>query len=186
MILSLMNFSNLWGLPLDVIKSQGRSYRLKTSFVYILDIIVTIICAVYLFISNVVFSHCIFVVMLITLVSSAILSIVRNPERWRAYLFYKKFRKFEVIEMTLFVKEDNLKSILYCSNYKLYNSKEGISNLQDLMLSACREDSVYAKRLGVLLSRFTVNEEDMTEIKAYMVKKGKKYYLISFSTVNNQ
>ena len=48
------------------------------------------------------------------------------------------------------------------------------------MLSACREDSIFAKRLGNLLSKFTVSEDDMIEIKAYMLKKGKKYFLLSF------
>ena len=176
----LKEFNNLWGIPLDEVRKQGRKYKTYSWIIYVLDILMTIGCGIYMFKTGASFNICVFITILITLVSFMMLNVVINPEKWRAYLFYKKHKRQEVVEMTLFVKEDNMKSMLYCSNYKRKKLKGTISDFQELMLSACREDSIFAKRLGNLLYKFTVNEDGMTEIKAYMLKRGKKYFLLSF------
>lgn len=176
----LKDFNNIWGIPLDEVRKQGRRYKTYQWIIYILDILMTVVCGIYMFKTGASFNICVFITILITLVVFMMLSVIINPEKWRAYLFYRKNKRQEVVEMTLFVKEDNMKSMLYCSNYKRKNLKGTISDFQEVMLSACREDSIFAKRLGNLLSKFTVNDDGMVEIKAYMLKKGRKYFLLSF------
>lgn len=176
----LKEWKELWGIPLEDIKRQGIKYKIYSLFVYILDIMMILICGAYMYRKGSSFNICVFVTILITLVSFMLLNIVVNPEKWRAYLFYKKYKNLKVIETTLYLQVDNMKSILYCSNYKRKKLNGSISDYKELMLSACREDSIFAKRLGNLLSKFIVNEDNMIEIDTYLVKKGRKYFLIGF------
>ena len=179
----LKDFNNLWGIPLDSVRKQGRRYNIYTILIYILDIFAMLICGAFMYRSGTSFNMCVTITFLIAVICFMTLALVRNPEKWRAYVFYKKFKKKEVIEVTLFVKEASMKSILYCANYKRVKMVDSVSACQDAMLSACREDSIYSKRLGTLLSKFTLNDEGTVEIKAYFIKHGKKCYLISFEEV---
>lgn len=176
----LKEFKELWGIPLEEIKKQGKKYKIYSWLVYVIDFTMMIICGIYMFKNGSSFSNCVFATIFITLLSFMLLNIVINPERWRAYLFYKKHKSLKVVEMSLFLKADNMRSILYCSNYKRKKLNGSILDYKEFMLSACCEDSIFSRRLGTLLSKFTVNDEDMTEIKAYMLQKGKKYFLVGF------
>ena len=176
----LKDFKELWGIPLDEIKRQGKKYKIYSVIVYALDIILILLCGIFMFKRGSSFNTCIFATVCVTILSFLVLNIVINPEKWRAYLFYKKYKSYDVITMSLYLHEDNMKSILYCSNYKRKKSKSTVSDYKEMMISACCEDSVYAKRLGKLLSKFTVNDEGMSEVKTYMLKKGKNFYLIGF------
>lgn len=177
----LKDFDELWGIPLEGIRKQGKKYKIYSTCVYVVDILMILFCGAYMFTTGSSYSAYIFATVFITLLNFMILNIVINPEKWRAYLFYKKYKRYKVIEMTLYLHYDNMKSILYCSNYKRKKINASELDYKELMLSACREDLVFSKRLGKLLSKFTVQEEDMLEVKTYMLEKGKKYYLIGFN-----
>lgn len=176
----LKDFKELWGIPLDEIKKQGKKYKTYSLVIYALDIGLIFLSGFFMFKNGSSFSTCVFTTVFITILSFMLLNIVINPEKWRAYLFYKKYKNYKVETMTLYLKEDNMKSILYCSNYKRRKNNGSTSDYKEMMISACCEDSVYAKRLGKLLSKFTINSEGMTEVKTYMLEKGKSFYLIGF------
>lgn len=179
-IVILKEEKEIWGIPTDELRKQGRKYRIYSGVVYILDIISMIVCGVYMYRNGAQFNTCVMVTIAITLLSVMLVNVVVNPEKWRAYLFYKKHKRQEVIKMKLYLKPENMSSILYCAGYKRKKEDGTMQEYQELMLSACCEDSVYAKRLGSFLHKFTTKVDDLEECKARFVVNGKKYYLIGF------
>lgn len=174
----LKDSKELWGIPIETIRQLGKKYRVYCFIVYSLDVLLMLFAGIYMFNNGSDFNTCVFATIFISLLSFMILNIIINPEKWRAYLFYKKYRSLKVEEYTLYLNANNIKSILYCVNYKRKKENGTMLEYKDLLLSACREDSIFAKRIGVLLSRFTKNEEDKEEMVVYMLNKGKKYFLV--------
>lgn len=174
----LKEYEKLWGIPLETIKQLGKKYKKYSFIVYTCNFIIMILCGVYMFNNNSSFSTCVFATISISLLSFLSLSLFINPEKWRAYLFYKKYKNLEVREYTLYLDEDNMKSILYCANYKRKKENGSMSDYAEFFLSACCEDSIYSKRLGTLLSRFANKDNTKNQLVVYMLNKGKKYFLI--------
>lgn len=176
----LREFSELWGIPLDEIRKQGRKYRIYSSIIYVVDFILVIISGIYMFRKGSSFSNCVLATVFITLLCFMILNLVINPVKWRAYLFYRKHKNCSVKEVPLYLKVDNMRSILYCSNYKRKKLNGTIPIYKELMLSACCEDSVYSKRLGKLLVKFKESTDGTEEVKAFLLRRGRRTFLIGF------
>ena len=177
----LKDMNELWGIPLEDIRRKGKKYNIYSLLIYLLDMFLIIFCGLYMFKNGSSFSICVFVTICVTLLSFLLMNIFINPEKWRAYIFFKKHKNAKILEMRLYLGKDNMKSVLYCSNYSRKKLNATVCDYKELMLSACREDTVFSKRLGNLLYKFTVDEDGMELVNTYMIKKGKKYFLIGFN-----
>lgn len=181
----LREHNNIWGIPLEDIKKQGRKYKLYSTLIYIFNFLLIVFSGVYMFKNGSSFSTCVFATIFIALLSFMFLNLMINPVKWRAYLFFKKYRNYKIVEVSLLLKPEDMKNMLYCSNYKRKKDNGTISDYKELMLSACCEDSIFSKRLGNLLYKFNIEEDNgTTEVKAYMIAKRKNYYLIGFEMVD--
>lgn len=179
----LKDINEIWGIPISEIKRLGKRYKLISVCIYLFDMLLIVLSSVYMFYAGSAVNNYMFIVICASLLSVLMLNIIGNPEKCRSYIFYKKNKSLKIEVLTLYVGLYNMESILYCSNYKRLKKKDSIKDYEELMLSACREDSIFSKRIGNLLSKFTENtSDDMFEIKAKFIVRGKKYYLIGFES----
>jgi hypothetical protein len=180
--MKLKENQTLWGIPVVHLKEHSKKYRLYSSILYVLDIILVVILTLLMYYTNISYSAYGFVIVAICLLFHFISYYKLNPEKWEAFKFYKKYSECKIITKTYALDENKLYSLLYCIGYKRLKQNRSFDEYKELILSACCENCAYSKSLMKYMKKY---ESESGNLSCLIIKKGKKQYFIDFVNDEN-
>lgn len=175
--MKLKENQTLWGIPVVHLKEHSKKYRLYSSILYLLDIVLVIALTLILYYTNVSYNTYGFIIVAICLAFHFISYYKLNPEKWEAFKFYKKYSEFKVLTKTYSLDENKLYSLLYCIGYKRLKQNRSFDEYKELILSACCENCAYSKSLMKYMKKY---ESESGNLSCLIIEKGKKQFFIDF------
>lgn len=178
----MQSINELWGIPIVKIKEYGKRYRLLSSIIIFIDALVTIILLTMMYFKGVSLQVYFFIMVLLCIFVTLWLNTYLNPVKWEAYKFYNKFKRCICDEYRYKVDSNQLYNVLYCSGYKRLKLDKDLDFYKELIVSACCEDYIYAKRVMKYLDKYKCTDSNMSESNLFIqvINKGKKTYFINF------
>lgn len=172
----------LWGIPVVHLKEHSKKYRLYSTILYILDIVLVVALTLLLYYTNVSYDTYGFIIVAVCLLFHFISYYKLNPEKWEAFKFYKKYSDCKILVKSYALDENKLYSLLYCIGYKRLKQNRSFGEYKELILSACCENCSYSKSLMKYMKKY---ESESGNLSCLIIEKGKKQYFIDFVNDEN-
>lgn len=180
--MKLKDNQTLWGIPVVHLKEHSKKYRLYSTILYILDIILVVALTLFLYYANMSYNTYGFIIVAVCLLFHFISYYKLNPEKWEAFKFYKKHSDCKIITKSYILDENKLYSLLYCIGYKRLKQNRSFDEYKELILSACCENCAYSKSLMKYMKKY---ESESGNLSCLIIEKGKKQYFIDFVNDEN-
>jgi Ca2+/Na+ antiporter len=180
--MKLKESQTLWGIPITHLKEHSKKYRLYSSLLYLLDIVLIVLLTLYMYYNNVNYQSYGFLIVVVCLFVHFTTYSFLNPDKWEAFKFYKKYSDCELITKTYDLDEEKMFSMLYCLAFKRLRQGKSFETYKELMLSACCEDTRNAKKLMKYLQKY---ESESGTLTCRIIIKGKSQYFIDFVNEDN-
>lgn len=178
----LKDNQTLWGIPVVHLKEHSKKYRLYSTILYILDIILVVALTLLLYYTNVSYNTYGFIIVAVCLLFHFVSYYKLNPEKWEAFKFYKKYSDCKIIVKSYALDENKLYSLLYCIGYKRLKQNRSFDEYKELILSACCENCSYSKSLMKYMKKY---ESESGNLSCLIIEKRKKQYFIDFVNDEN-
>ena len=172
----------LWGIPVVHLKEHSKKYRLYSTILYALDLILVVILTLLLYYTNVSYSTYGFVIVVICLLFHFVSYYKLNPDKWEAFKFYKKYSDCKILIKSYALDENKLYSLLYCIGYKRLKQNRSFDDYKELILSVCCENCSYSKSIMKYMKKY---ESESGNLSCLIIEKGKKQYFIDFVNDEN-
>ena len=172
----------LWGIPVVHLKEHSKKYRLYSTILYALDLILVVILTLLLYYTNVSYSTYDFVIVVICLLFHFVSYYKLNPDKWEAFKFYKKYSDCKILIKSYALDENKLYSLLYCIGYKRLKQNRSFDDYKELILSVCCENCSYSKSIMKYMKKY---ESESGNLSCLIIEKGKKQYFIDFVNDEN-
>lgn len=175
----LSDLETVWGIPIISLKEYAKKHRLYSIILYLFDFLLVSVLVFAMYKKGSSFQTYMFIMVLVCIFIMMLSNTYLNPIKWQAYKFYRKFKNYNVEEVYYNVDANKLFSVIYCTGYKRVKADKSMEYYQEVMLSACCEDSYYAKNLMKYLSKY--KSEENIGVKVLVITKNKKQYFIDFA-----
>ena len=144
---------SVWGIDSSRALTYGRSYRVRSVFVYLIDILFIGICVSVMYSAG---SECgeYFSMMIVaSLAAFLALNVGMKDELLMAYRFVRRYGKYEVKCRKVRVDADDMRVVLAKANKgkRKLKANDTIANYITFLLNICRYDYSYATRYMKLL-----------------------------------
>lgn len=175
----LKDRDTLWGNSIQSLKAYSKKYRLTAFFIYLFDILMVIGAVFFMYCNR--SSVQVYIVIMISITLIVVLSIYAflNVQQWQAYKFYRKYQNKDIHKLVVNVDAEKLYSIIYLMNYKRLKEGKSIEEYKELILSACCEDKINAKKFYQNIKKYEDNENGTLQL--YVIDK----YFIDFTESYN-
>lgn len=180
-LMKLKDSQTLFGVPIVHLREHSKKYRLRSSLLYVFDLLLVFGATAYMFFNNVSYEAYGFVLVAICITINFIMFFKLGVETWEVFKFFKKYSNCEVVNKKYDVTGEVLYSVLYCTGYKRLKQNLSLKEYEELMLSACCENVKYANSLMKHLAKY---ESESGNVECYVISKGSKQYLIDFVSNN--
>lgn len=170
---------NIWGIPIDTLKSFNKKYLRSLVVSYVIDIVVFTILVILMIKQKVgaesYFICCLVVCFAFTMYSNTLI----DKDKAEACRFYRRHRKSKVEEAYYDLDANKLYSILYCSGCKRVKEDKALSYYYEIVASQCLADYNNCKRVMKYMSRYEVEEPTENSICLNIVRGTRKVYFVN-------
>ena len=175
--MKLKDCSTLWGVSVVHLKEHSKKYRLYSSLLYFIDMVIIVLLTIFMYNNNVNYQSYGFVIVAVCLFVHFTSYNLLNPEKWEAFKFYKRYSNYNVATISYDLDDEKLYSILYCLAFKRLKKGKDLDTYKELVLSACCENTNNAKKIMKYLQKY---ESNSGTVICKILVKGKNQYFIDF------
>lgn len=182
--MSLDNY-DIWGCSKDEVVKFGKFYSVYYKIMYILDIIATIIAIYYMNKSDVTFGTYVKIMLTISVICIFALNIPLNEELWGIYKFIRRYRRKEVLSMSVNVSSDDLYSCLYNCYRSRLRKGESLEYYFQFANNICKKNSNFSRKFMKQLSQFYCNDSN-GNFTVYYLQDGKKLHYLNNKVIDKE
>lgn len=144
---------SVWGIDSSRALTYGRSYRVRSVFVYLIDILFIGICVSVMYSAGSEFGEYFSMMIVASLAAFLALNVGMKDELLMAYRFVRRYGKCEVKCRKVRVDADDMRVVLAKANKgkRKLKANDTIANYITFLLNICRYDYSYATRYMKLL-----------------------------------
>lgn len=144
---------SVWGIDSSRALTYGRSYRVRSVFVYLIDILFIGICVSVMYSAGSEFGEYFSMMIVASLAAFLALNVGMKDELLMAYRFVRCYGKCEVKCRKVRVDADDMRVVLAKANKgkRKLKANDTIANYITFLLNICRYDYSYATRYMKLL-----------------------------------
>lgn len=144
---------SVWGIDSSRALTYGRSYRVRSVFVYLIDILFIGICVSVMYSAGSEFGEYFSMMIVASLAAFLALNVGMKDELLMAYRFVRRYGKCEVKCRKVRVDADDMRVVLAKANKgkRKLKANDTIANYITFLLNICRYDYSYATRYLKLL-----------------------------------
>lgn len=144
---------SVWGIDSSRALTYGRSYRVRSVFVYLIDILFIGICVSVMYSAGSEFGEYFSMMIVASLAAFLALNVGMKDELLMAYRFVRRYGKCEVKCRKVRVDADDMRVVLAKANKgkRKLKANDTIANYITFLLNICRYDYSYATRYMRLL-----------------------------------
>lgn len=144
---------SVWGIDSSRALTYGRSYRVRSVFVYLIDILFIGICVSVMYSAGSEFGEYFSMMIVASLAAFLALNVGMKDELLMAYRFVRRYGKCEVKCRKVRVDADDMRVVLAKANKgkRKLKANDTIANYIAFLLNICRYDYSYATRYMKLL-----------------------------------
>lgn len=144
---------SVWGIDSSRALTYGRSYRVRSVFVYLIDILFIGICVSVMYSAGSEFGEYFSMMIVASLAAFLALNVGMKDELLMAYRFVRRYGKCEVKCRKVRVDADDMRVVLAKANKgkRKLKANDTIANYITFLLNICRCDYSYATRYMKLL-----------------------------------
>lgn len=144
---------SVWGIDSSRALTYGRSYRVRSIFVYLIDILFIGICVSVMYSAGSEFGEYFSMMIVASLAAFLALNVGMKDELLMAYRFVRRYGKCEVKCRKVRVDADDMRVVLAKANKgkRKLKANDTIANYITFLLNICRYDYSYATRYMKLL-----------------------------------
>lgn len=144
---------SVWGIDSSRALTYGRSYRVRSVFVYLIDILFIGICVSVMYSAGSEFGEYFSMMIVASLAAFLALNVGMKDELLMAYRFVRRYGKCEVKCRKVRVDADDMRVVLAKANKgkRKLKANNTIANYITFLLNICRYDYSYATRYMKLL-----------------------------------
>lgn len=144
---------SVWGIDSSRALTYGRSYRVRSVFVYLIDILFIGICVSVMYSAGSEFGEYFSMMIVASLAAFLALNVGMKDELLMAYRFIRRYGKCEVKCRKVRVDADDMRVVLAKANKgkRKLKANDTIANYITFLLNICRYDYSYATRYMKLL-----------------------------------
>lgn len=144
---------SVWGIDSSRALTYGRSYRVRSVFVYLIDILFIGICVSVMYSAGSEFGEYFSMMIVASLAAFLALNVGMKDELLMAYRFVRRYGKCEVKCRKVKVDADDMRVVLAKANKgkRKLKANDTIANYITFLLNICRYDYSYATRYMKLL-----------------------------------
>lgn len=144
---------SVWGIDSSRALTYGRSYRVRSVFVYLIDILFIGICVSVMYSAGSEFGEYFSMMIVASLAAFLALNVGMKDELLMAYRFVRRYGKYEVKCRKVRVDADDMRVVLAKANKgkRKLKANDTIANYITFLLNICRYDYSYATRYMKLL-----------------------------------
>lgn len=186
MICLVVKETGVWGIEASRAISYGKSYRMRSLYIYLLDILFMVMGIRIMLSAKVTKFGDFFGLMLILTLSAVLaLGIGLKDELYTAAKFIRKYGKLEVKCKKCHILATDLYFALPKRGQGKLNRDDSADEFISFIINLCRKDVVYSKRLMLSLDRLIDNPDGDITVYIYYVesKRGKRLCDVSLTPV---
>ena len=144
---------SVWGIDSSRALTYGRSYRVRSVFVYLIDILFIGICVSVMYSAGSEFGEYFSMMIVASLAAFLALNVGMKDELLMTYRFVRRYGKCEVKCRKVRVDADDMRVVLAKANKgkRKLKANDTIANYITFLLNICRYDYSYATRYMKLL-----------------------------------
>lgn len=144
---------SVWGIDSNRALTYGRSYRVRSVFVYLLDILFIGICVSVMYSAGSAFGEYFTMMIVASLAAFLALNVGMKDELLMAYRFVRRYGKCEVKCRKVRVDADDMRVVLAKASKgkRKLKANDTIANYITFLLNICRYDYSYATKYMKLL-----------------------------------
>lgn len=170
----------LWGTNMNEIVDYGNRKRFVPVVLYSLDVVAMTLFVTILYKAKVPFQVYFLLAVFVCALFVLAHSVTLEAQRWSCYRFFRRHKNDKVVKKSISVLDsESLYSILYSSGYRRVGSDKSVDFYIDALALACREDYVYAERIGKYLFGYPESDDAGYEV-TFCVNKGIKSSKVYF------
>lgn len=176
--MTLKDLGTLWGNPVIKLKEYAKKYRVGSTILYLLDVIIFGVLLFFMYTQGTSFKIYMFVMVMFVCIFTMVFNLYLNTAKWSAFKFYRKYKNSKLKVKKYKVTAKNLYTIIYCTNYKRLKQDKEYEDYLEMIINACNEDMYYSKNIMKYLSRY--EDEETGNLEVYVIERGKHIYFIDY------